>query len=286
VDKVVLGRQNKRQGMPGRMAVMTPSATDLADPYAALPELYDLEHESFGDDIALYLQLAEIVGDPILELGCGSGRVLIPLAEAGYRVTGLDRSAPMLDRALAKALSGGVQDRVRLAQAEMSAAAGAEGGPFGLVLLSLNGLMHLETPRAQRDALTAARGALDPRGMLIVDAMSPDPALLATFDGRVLHEGTWQRPDGSRVERFAARTHGPATQRIETHLWYDLAAEDGGLRRVSSRFAMRYVTRAELELMLEVSGFVEWQVYGSYELDPYEDGSERLIVTAEVTKGG
>ena len=53
------------------------------DPYAELPEVYDLEHTSFGDDIELYLRLVEVVGDPALELGCGSGRILLPLAEAG-----------------------------------------------------------------------------------------------------------------------------------------------------------------------------------------------------------
>src|SRR5919107_6264760 len=75
------------------------SERDLDDPYAQLPELYDLEHAGFTEDIDLYLRLAEVVGDPILELGCGTGRVLGPLAAAGNRVTGIDRSGPMLDRA-------------------------------------------------------------------------------------------------------------------------------------------------------------------------------------------
>ena len=46
---------------------------------------------------------------------------------------------------------------------------------------------------------------------------------------------------------------------------------------------MRYVVPAELELLLELTGFVEWKLYGSYDLDPFDDTSERLIVTAEVT---
>jgi hypothetical protein len=46
---------------------------------------------------------------------------------------------------------------------------------------------------------------------------------------------------------------------------------------------MRYLVASELTLLLEVSGFVEWKRYGSYDLDPFDDRSDRLIVTAEVT---
>lgn len=253
------------------------------DAYAELPELYDLEHAEFDDDIGLYLRLAEVVGDPILELGCGTGRVLAPLVEAGYRVTGVDLSRPMLKRAESRLRPSWETGRVQLVQARMSEAASAPDGPFGLVLLSLNGLMHLPTQAEQRAVLTAARQALDPRGMLVIDALNPDPALLASFDGRVQHEGRWSLPDGTSVDRFAARTHAIAEQRIDTDLWFDLIAPDGAMRRVRTRFPMRYVYPAELDLLLDLTGFVEWTRYGSYDLDPFEDGSDRLLITAEVT---
>jgi hypothetical protein len=119
--------------------------------------------------------------------------------------------------------------------------------------------------------------------MLVLDALNPDPVLFASFDGRVQHEGSWQLPDGTCVDRFAARTHANVEQRIDTDLWFDVIAPAGAMRRVRTRFPMRYVYPAELELLLELTGFVEWKRYGSYELDPFDDGSERLIVTAEVT---
>lgn len=253
------------------------------DPYADLPEVYDLEHASFADDIELYLRLAEVVGDPILELGCGSGRVLLPLAEAGYRVTGIDRSGAMLERARHAVNEAELSERVTLAQMEMRDAERAPGGPFGLVIVSLDGFLHLETSTEQRAVLTACRQALDPRGMLVIDAMHTNPELLASFDGRVQHEGTWQQPDGDSVTRFAARLHSSAAQRIKTELWYDITDSDGALRRVRTSFDLRYVMAAELELMLELCGFVEWKVYGSYDLDPFEDESGRIVVTAEVT---
>ncbi len=254
-----------------------------ADPYAAIPELYDVEHAGFADDIPLYLNIAEAVGDPILELGCGTGRVLLPLAEAGFRVTGLDRSAPMLRRAVAAAREAGVGESVSVVERDMTEADKTPGGPFGLVLVPLNGLLHLADPGMQRAALAAMRRALDPRGQLVLDLFNPTPESLRAFDRTAVHEGSWTLPDGARVDKFGSRRLHAASQIIETDLWYDLLDGGGGLRRVRTSYSMRYVHRAELELMLELAGFAEWEIYGSYDLDPFDDGSDRLLVLAEVT---
>ena len=142
------------------------SGADLDDPYAELPELYDLEHAGFTEDIDLYLRLAEVVGDPILELGCGTGRVLAPLAAAGNRITGVDRSRPMLDRARSalqvRDTAGDLLQRVTLVVGSMTEAERAPGGPFGIVIFSLNGLMHVSAVAGQRAALASARQALGP----------------------------------------------------------------------------------------------------------------------------
>jgi SAM-dependent methyltransferase len=262
---------------------MTSQDNSDHDPYHRIPELYDLEHEDFADDLDLYLQLADVIGDPILELGCGTGRVLLPLAKAGHRVTGIDRSAAMLDRARNLLSKEAGADLVTLHRAEMTEADHAPGGPFGLAIFSLNGFMHLAEPGEQRAALEAARRALDPRGMMIIDIMNPFSDMLSAFDGRVQHEARRTLYDKTHVDRFSARTHDPVMQHIETDLWYDVVDAEGRLRRVRTHFPMRYVFPAEMELLLEVTGFVEWKLYGSYELDPFESHSERLIVTAEVT---
>lgn len=260
------------------------SGADFEDPYAELPDLYDLEHAGFSDDVDLYLRLAEVVGDPILELGCGTGRLLAPLAAVGHRITGIDRSRPMLDRARAtlQLQPGSPVPRVTLSEGLLTEAECAPGGPFGLVIFSLNGLMHLSTMAGQRAALASARRALDPRGMLVIDVLNPTPELLTTLDGRVQHEGSWRKSDGTVIDRFSARTHDSAEQRIDIELWYDLTDPEGHFRRVRSGFPLRYLFASELALLLEISGFVEWKIYGSYDLDSFDDRSDRLIVTAEV----
>jgi len=253
------------------------------DPYAEIAALYDLEHRDYDEDVDLYLNFALVTGDPVLELGCGSGRLLLPLAEAGHRVTGVDASGPMLDRAAALAEESGVADRVTLHRGRMEEADAAPGGPFGIVVVALNGLLHLPTQGAQRAALAAARRALDPRGQLVLDVLNPTPTALAALDQGVVHEGTWRDAEGQRVDKFAARRVSSATQTVETELWYDRLDGAGRLRRTATSYPMRYLHRAELELLLELAGFVEWQVYGGYELEPFGDLSDRLVVTAEVT---
>lgn len=256
------------------------------DPYADIAALYDLEHAGYDDDLDLYLNLARATGDPVLELGCGSGRLLAPLAAEGHRVTGVDRSHAMLDRAASLLAAEDLAGRVTLHHGDMTAADLAPGGPFGLVIVALNGLLHLPTAAAQRRALTAARRVLDPRGQLVIDVLNPSPEALRGLDHAVGHEGTWQDAGGRRVDKFAARRVSPAQQSIVTDLWYDRFEADGVVRRTVTSYPMRYVHCAELELMLELAGFAEWQVYGGYDLDPFDDAADRLIVTAEVTAGG
>jgi SAM-dependent methyltransferase len=254
-----------------------------ADPYADLPELYDLEHDAFRDDVDFYLQSVAAVGGPVLELGCGTGRVLSPLAAAGFDVSGLDSSPAMLERARARLASVRTAGTVTLHVAPMQEVATTPGGPFGVIIIALNGLLHLADQHEQRRTLAACRKALDPRGQLIIDVLNPVPGRLAEFDGTVLHEGQWKRPNGSTVDKFSARHHRPAAQAIDATIWYDMVALDGSLRRVPTAFTQRYLHQSELSLLLELAGFASHQVYGSYDLDPYDDDAERILVAAEPT---
>jgi SAM-dependent methyltransferase len=253
------------------------------DPYRAIPELYDLEHDQFDDDIGCLMNFVVSTGDPVLELGAGTGRLVVPIAEAGYRVTGIDTSASMLAVAKQRVEIAGVADRVTLLELGMEVASSATGGPFGVVVASLNSLLHLESAAAQRTALAQAFAALDPRGQLLIDVLNPTPSTLTGLDHQFLLEGTWTRDNGSVVQKFSSRRVFPAEQQIETQIWYDITAPDGSLRRIPTGFTMRYLHRAELALMLELAGFASWECYGSYELDPYDDQSDRLIVAAEAS---
>lgn len=252
-----------------------------SDPYAAIADLYDLEHDEFDEDVELYLGLLDTVGGPFLEMGAGSGRLIAPIAEAGYAVTGLDASRPMLDRARARLREAGLLDRVTLFEGAMEDAASAPGGPFGMVAFSLNALMHLDTPEAQRSALTAARVAMKPDGITVIDTMNPTHEQLAHLIGRNHLEGSWEMEDGTTVDKWSHRDLLSVDQTIDTLLSYDRTAPDGTLRRTRSSFVLRYVAPNELELMLELAGFARWHLYGGYDLSPLNDNADRIIAIAE-----
>ena len=253
-----------------------------AHPYAEIAALYDLEHDRFGEDLDLIRYIVETVGDPVLELGCGTGRVFARLTDLNMRLTGVDDSPQMLDRALIR-LEG--YPGLTLVKAGMDAT-GLPGDTFGVVLLALNTFMHASTLDKQRGVLAEVFRVLDPRGQLYIDVPNPLSGALDFVDHQVVHEGNWSdSPQGKSVSKFSARVINRADQVVHTHVWYDIVAEVGRLSRISSSFNLRYLYPAELLLMLELAGFVEPRVYGTYDLDAFSDSSPRLIVTAEKTPG-
>lgn len=255
---------------------------DNIDPYRDIVEYYDLEHDDFRDDLPLIQQLVETVGDPVLELACGSGRILASLASEDRRLTGLDASRPMLDAARKRLQTS--PGLIELSEGSMSDFDG--GARYGVVVLALNGLLHATTSVDQRTVLESAHRALDPRGMLYLDIANP----LVQWPGAglqpLLAEGCWQTHDGAMVQKVASVTVDHASQRVSSDLWYDVNARDGALRRVATSYELRYLHAPEVELMLELAGFVEWQIYGSYELDRYTAESPRIIALAEKSPSG
>jgi SAM-dependent methyltransferase len=261
---------------------MNGNPAPTVDPYHRIAEYYDLEHDDFRDDIDLLLQFARTVDGPILELGCGSGRVLAPLAEAGSVVVGLDISGTMLARAETRIHATGVGERVTLVRADMIDAAIAPGGPFGLVVFSLNALMQLAAPERQLEALHNAGRALDSHGQVIVDLLNPTPGHLVSLASAPLLEGSWTLDDCSIVDKWSSRTISASHQVIDTTIWYDRVTPDGQLTRLRTQFELRYLHLNELTLMLTHAGFGDVRVYGSYDLDPLDDASDRIIVTASM----
>ncbi|MHB1006364.1 MAG: class I SAM-dependent methyltransferase [Chloroflexota bacterium] len=248
--------------------------------YDLLSRYYDLEHDEFDDDVGLYLGFAARTGSPLLELGCGTGRLLLPLAAAGYRVTGVDVSAAMLAKAGERlAADASASARVSLVQADARDL--ALGERYALAFWAINSFMHLTTQADQLRALARTHDALRDSGLLILDLFSPEPQLLLEADGRLMHDASWSLAgDGGTVVKTSSRRLDAANQVLDVTYFYDEFTPDGQLHRVASPFAMRYLHRFEAQLLLERAGFVVEAVYGGYELNPFDSYSLRMIFVA------
>src|SRR5258706_11949225 len=140
--------------------------------------LYDWEYRRRRDDVRFYRMLADERGGPILDLACGSGRLLAPLARDGHLVVGLDHSGPMLAQAAARVarLPSAARGRVRLARGDLRTLATRR--RFELAIVAFHGIQHLVTDGDLLRFLRRARAALVPGGWLAFDVFAPEPAFL------------------------------------------------------------------------------------------------------------
>ncbi len=247
--------------------------------YRTIAPWYDLEFDEFDADVDLYRGYAEIVGSPILELGCGTGRLLGALASEGYDVLGVDTSAEMLELAQQR-IRVEQLERIELRRLDMRQLEGLADQHFRLVLCAVNSFLHLESRSDQLAALDAARRVLHQRGILIIDLFHPSPNTLQTMDDRLTLDGSWAQPDGSRVDRFSYRRVHPSQQSINTTLMFDRVSGDGVVSRITTSYSTRYIHHFEMLGLLETAGLELEGVYGSYSLDPLEDSSSSMIFVA------
>ncbi len=248
----------------------------MFDPFV---RYYDLDYGAFDDDVVFYREMARLYGGPVLEAMCGTGRVAVPLAQAGLTVTGVDVSAAMIERAEAAAQAAGVAARTTFVQADLRTL--ALEAQFGFAFVAINSLMHLETTADQLAALRALHALLRPGGGLALDLFNPDPAALAEVSGSWVLDKTFTVPtSGHLVQKFVARTVDVAQQHIDVTFCYDEIDAAGQVQRLVLPFGMRWIYRYELEHILARTGFVLESVYGSYDLDDYTSASERLLVVA------
>jgi SAM-dependent methyltransferase len=242
------------------------------------PRLYDLDTDDLVDDLGFYVALARRTGGPVLEVGCGTGRVLVPLAVAGFDVTGIDLDAGMLERARGRIARAEVGERARVVEADARSFSLHE--RFGLAVIALNSFLHFVSDDDQLGVLRAIRQHLKRGGLLVLDLPNPEPALLGEAGGQVVLEWTRTDPEtGREVSKFRSQRVDTANQLVELTLLFD--ESDGELlRRRIYRLNLRYVYRRELELLLEKCGFAVEALYGGYDLSEYSSESLKIIALA------
>jgi len=247
--------------------------------YDAIAPFYDIEHEHFDEDLDMYHNFAEVSGGKILELACGSGRALIPLAEEGYEVTGVDTSALMLDIARQRIQDAGVAERCTLLQEDMCTM--SLGQKFRLAFIALGSFAHITSRTQQQQAIATARTHLSVGGTFIVDVSNGDARYLEDMSGQMLHQGTWPLEDGTNLTHFLSPSSSDEQHLLELTHFYDQYKQGGAVQRTVVTTHLYLFERSEMELLLEHAGFVIKDVYGDYDLSPFHLESPRMICIAE-----
>jgi SAM-dependent methyltransferase len=246
-------------------------------------ETYDAAWQTVpgGDDIGFFRRLADETGGPVLELGCGTGRVAIPLAEAGHTVVGLDRSVHMLAIAERKraALPAPVRRRVRFVEGDMRDV--SLGRRFGLVFAAFRVFMSLLDPAAQRSTLASVRRHLRPGGILALDLFDPLLGRLAPDAPQPPDELEVRHPVTGRLVRRVAfdRVNDPLHQRFVLRFRFT-ESEDAGrvVREEVEQLELRWTFRQELWHLLELEGFEPVAEYSDYAGAPPAYGAEIIAV--------
>jgi SAM-dependent methyltransferase len=250
-------------------------------------EIYDVlgatlvAGSSVEGDTDFYRRLARETGGPILEVGCGTGRVATALAADGHEVVGVDLSAPMLRLAEERraALSADVAARLSLHRADLATL--DLGRDFSLIVTPARVFQFMLTSAAQRAALVALRTHLRPSGRLVLDLFDPrldlvvPSAEVATRGGELIHPTT-----GNRVTwNVTGKRPDPARQLVvEDWTFSEIDASGEVLRTVTEQLTLRWSLRSEMRLLFELVGFEVLADYGDFRGGPPAYGREQVWV--------
>jgi SAM-dependent methyltransferase len=241
------------------------------------PHLYDLlfPQSNQADDEArrarlraseqFYLDESRRVGGRVLELGCGSGRLTIPIAQAGVDITGADLSQSMLDAARSKAVTAGVA--IEFVQADMRTF--DLGHPFAVIVIPGNSLLHLLSIDELKQCFRRVRSQLTSGGKFVFDISKWDLARLAVGPeerrpvmtaGNIAIEETAEFDSATQVRRI---------------LWYVKNTASGETRVIDH--SLRVIFPQELLLLIELTGFRLDVRYGEFTREPFGPSSPRQV---------
>ena len=248
--------------------------------YTTVARYYDAETGDKTDDLVMYSRLAAECSGDILDVGCGTGRVLLHLGQEGYRVHGIENDRAMLDRFERKlAAMPNLCENVSCTFAD--ATAHEFDRDFGLILLTYNALMHFREQDEQIKLLRQLRFCLADGGILVIDLPNAGPVFGSDdTDALTLERKFLDTETGNLIMLQSVSYLDRAAQILQVDWIYDDIDGDGVVKRLIAPHQLRYYFLPELRLLLEHCGFSIADVYGDTENSPFKSESDRMIVYA------
>jgi SAM-dependent methyltransferase len=248
---------------------------------AAGARYYDAAYAALrrgSGDVEFYRSLAREARGRVLELGCGSGRVLLPIARDGWPCAGLDSSPAMLARLAA----GNPPSNLRAVRGQMEGF-DLPGERFAMVFSAFRAFQHLLTVEEQLGCLRCVRRHLAPGGVFAFDVFAPRLERIAQLeepeaeDARFLDEGV-------EIARFASVRRNPALQIMDVTFRYERRSAQQAAASEFFTTRMRFFFRYELEHLLARAGFASADFFGGFDRRPYDYFSGETIVVARLAR--
>ena len=262
------------------------SATDS---YSVTAKYYDGAYAAKQDlvDLPFYLELAEQIGGPILEVACGTGRVLLAIARKGIEIHGVDNSRPML-KILENALaleSQDIRNRVTLHEGDMRDF--RLGKKFPLIIIPFRPMQHMHSVEDQLSALTTAAAHLSEDGILAFDVFYPKFDVLTSRMGEEVMEFEWKSsPDSTDVVRRYFRKD--SVDKINQIFYFTFLYRTlrGGelILEETEAFKLSYFTYPHLRVLFLLAGLEPVAEYGSFAKAPLDNNAEQMIFLLRKTQ--
>lgn len=226
-------------------------------------------------DIPYYLKQVERFGDPVLELACGTGRLTLPLARQGYRITGLDVSAPMLEQARVKA----AQQDLTIRWIHADCRDYDLGETFATIIFPYNSFLHLHDRDSIEATFARIRRHLAKSGRFMMDTFNPNLRLLLRDPGQRETFASYQDPDGRGTVTMSETGDYDRASQVNHIKWY--FSLDSGVEWVSE-LNIRILFPQELNALLYYNGLEIEEKYGDFDGSPFTSGSPKQVIVAKL----
>ena len=245
--------------------------------YYCSPDLYDVLYSDFTADIPFWVAQAKAARGPVLELCCGTGRLLIPCLEAGARIEGLDASSAMIDHCRAKLARAGRRADVALGDMRDF----TRPRRYALIVIAFNSFLHNAAAEDQIATLRCCREHLEPGGRLMFHVFHPDLRKLLENDGTPRLLKTVPLPgDGSMRVTDTGRCD-VVEQRVWIGRRVEMLDSSGNVTATHElSFDLRYLWKPETELLLTAAGFTRFEAQGGFETPRAPEPGAQLVWTA------
>ncbi len=259
-------------------------------PFDLWVDYYDVLQKGIEGDVEFYVAQALRADGRTLELGCGTGRICIPMAMSGVDVVGLDHSPAMLQRCREKYdAAGPTTGHLELVEADMGDF--SLDRKFAFIAMPYRTFMHLLEPVEQQECLRAVRRHLAPGGLFVLNTWAARPSTIAPHlgpqKGMLRLVDKYRDPaEGNGLLHYCASTYDEWSQLFrEDHIFHEMDPMGAILRMTSLEMVRAWTTPREMEFLVQLCGFEVDAVFGDFSCAPFTRGSTEMIWALRASEG-